>query len=242
MEKTLEEIRNFLKQHQTIYGSTLYLEGRLSSRALAEVKPQRISQTPQVLKKRPALLKQKSPALQAYYEEIKDCRKCSLADSRKNFVFGYGHPNAKVMFIGEAPGRDEDEQGLPFVGPAGKLLDKMLQAINLNREDIFIANVLKCRPPRNRDPLPEEVAACEPYLLRQLQMIAPQVLVALGRVAGQTLLRSSNSLSELRQTVHTYNNIPLLITYHPAALLRNPRWKQSSWQDLKRLRAMLGTS
>ncbi|HEM49512.1 MAG TPA: uracil-DNA glycosylase, partial [Caldithrix sp.] len=131
---------------------------------------------------------------------------------------------------------DEDEQGIPFVGRAGKLLDKMLAAIGLHRSDIFIANVLKCRPPQNRDPLPDEILHCEPYLKKQLEIIQPKVLVALGRIAGQVLLKRTDSLSVLRQEPLLYEKTPLIVTYHPAALLRNPQWKQNAWIDLKKIK------
>jgi DNA polymerase len=140
------------------------------------------------------------------------------------------------MFVGEAPGQDEDEQGIPFVGRAGKLLDKMLAAIGLHRNDVFIANVLKCRPPQNRDPLSDEIAQCEPYLKKQMNLIEPKVLVALGRIAGQVLLKRNDSLSVLRQETLLYEKTPLIVTYHPAALLRNPQWKQNAWIDLKKIK------
>ncbi len=171
-----------------------------------------------------------------FYHQIKECQKCSLGKTRKNFVFGSGNPNADAMFIGEAPGADEDSIGKPFVGRAGQLLTKMLAAINFNREDVFIANILKCRPPNNRDPLPEEVNECEPYLHRQIELIQPNVIMALGRISGQTLLRTSGSLRDLRGKLHYYCDIPMILTYHPAALLRNPNWKYNAWDDLKYFR------
>ncbi|HGY56648.1 MAG TPA: uracil-DNA glycosylase [Caldithrix abyssi] len=179
---------------------------------------------------------QRSPELEAFYQEIKDCQRCPLGKTRTNFVFGVGHPQARVMFIGEAPGQDEDLQGIPFVGRAGKLLDKMLQAIGMRRDDVYIANVLKCRPPGNRDPLPDEIVECEPYLKKQLEMIKPRVLVALGRVSGKLLTKEEKSLRELRQNEADYEGIPLVVTYHPAALLRNPQWKQYAWEDFKKIR------
>ncbi|HID40399.1 MAG TPA: uracil-DNA glycosylase [Calditrichaeota bacterium] len=178
--------------------------------------------------------------MEAFYQEIKDCQRCPLAKTRTNFVFGSGHPQAKVMFIGEAPGHEEDLQGIPFVGRAGKLLDKMLQAIGLSREDVYIANVLKCRPPGNRDPLPDEIGACEPYLKKQLEIIRPKVLVALGRVSGKVLTREEKSLRDLRENPNDYQGIPLIVTYHPAALLRNPLWKQNAWEDFKRIKKIAG--
>lgn len=240
----IDAVERFFKQYQTVYGKGLYLRQPLVDDVELERpvrKPQPVAR-PAVRSARPALqLKQRSPELQAFYEEIKDCQKCALGKTRKNFVFGYGNPKARVMFIGEAPGREEDEQGVPFVGPAGKLLDKMLASIGIRREDIFIANVLKCRPPYNRDPLPDEVSQCEPYLKKQIEMVGPQILVALGRIAGQSLLRNTETLSNLRSSEHEYEGKPLLVTYHPAALLRNPRWKAQSWEDLKKLRRLLNT-
>jgi DNA polymerase len=143
------------------------------------------------------------------------------------------------MLIGEAPGRDEDLQGIPFVGRAGQLLTLMLSAIDLKREDVFIANVLKCRPPNNRDPLPEEIDKCEPYLLKQIDLIAPRLIVAMGRFAAASLLRSRAALGTLRGELHTYNEVPLIVTYHPAALLRNPQLKKETWEDLKKISAYL---
>ncbi|MCD6375292.1 MAG: uracil-DNA glycosylase, partial [Caldisericaceae bacterium] len=183
--------------------------------------------------------KQTSPELQAFYEQIKDCQKCDLHKTRKNFVFGYGNAHAEVMFVGEAPGRDEDEQGLPFVGVSGKLLDKIFAAIDLKREDVYIANVIKCRPPNNRNPKPEEIAQCEPYLIQQIDLIKPKLIVALGLFAANTLLKAQRSLSELRKKEHSYQGIPLIVTYHPSALLRKPILKAESWKDFKKIRAFL---
>lgn len=159
--------------------------------------------------------------LDLFYEEIRDCQKCALGKTRHHLVFGAGNPHADLMFVGEAPGEQEDLSGIPFVGRAGKLLDKVLQEIGLSREDIFIANVLKCRPPGNRDPLPEEIALCEPYLHRQIELIKPRVIVALGRIAGNTLLRESNALKDMRGRTYSYHDTDLRVTYHPAAILRN---------------------
>ena len=142
------------------------------------------------------------------------------------------------MFIGEAPGRDEDLQGEPFVGRSGQLLTKIIGAIGLTREDVYIANILKCRPPQNRDPAGGEVAACEPHLKRQLAIIHPRVICCLGRIAAQTLLNTDLSLKRLRESVHFYAGIPVMATYHPAALLRNPQWKRDTWNDVRKLRVL----
>ncbi|MEO6444303.1 MAG: uracil-DNA glycosylase family protein [Gemmatimonadaceae bacterium] len=167
------------------------------------------------------------------------CTRCSLYKSAKNVVPGEGNPQADFVCVGEAPGANEDEQGRPFVGQSGQLLTKILAAINLTREDVFICNVLKHRPPGNRNPLPDEVAACSPYLVRQLELIRPKVVVALGTFAAQTLLQSKEPLGKLRGMIHRYYGVPLIVTYHPAALLRNPSWKRPTWEDVQLARRIL---
>ena len=166
------------------------------------------------------------------------CTKCSLGHTRKNFVFGVGNPNADLVLVGEAPGADEDEQGEPFVGRAGQLLNKILEAIHFKREEVYICNILKCRPPNNRDPQPNEIELCEPYLWKQLEIIKPKLILCLGRIAGQALLKTNSSLSQLRGKVHDYRGIKLMVTYHPAALLRNPNWKKPAWEDVQQLRKL----
>ena len=177
--------------------------------------------------------------MEALYRQIEGCDRCQLAGTRTKFVFGEGHPRADLVLIGEAPGRQEDLQGRPFVGPAGQLLTKMLAAIGLEREEVFIGNILKCRPPGNRDPLPEEVRCCEPHLLAQLSILQPAIICALGRIAAQTLLRTKSPLGRLRGRIHLYGDIPLVATYHPAALLRNQHLKRGAWEDLLLLRSEL---
>jgi uracil-DNA glycosylase len=174
--------------------------------------------------------------LQALHESIRDCRNCGLSAGRHVVVFGDGDPDAGVMFVGEAPGAEEDRKGLPFVGKAGELLTRMIESIGLTRETVYIANVIKCRPPGNRDPDPEEVAACQPYLLRQIRTIRPTVICTLGRFAAQTLLQTDTPMGKLRGHLYEYEGIKLVPTYHPAALLRNEQWKRPTWEDLKRLR------
>lgn len=159
-------------------------------------------------------------ALRVIAEEVAVCRKCRLWEKRINTVPGDGAPNAKLVFVGEAPGQQEDLQGIPFVGRAGKLLEKLLLDIGLKREQVFICNVVKCRPPENRDPLPDEISACEPFLLKQLEIIKPAVICALGRHAAQTLLQDSTGINRLRGRFYNYHGIPLLPTLHPAAVLR----------------------
>jgi uracil-DNA glycosylase len=170
---------------------------------------------------------------------IENCTKCSLHETRTNFVFGVGNPNAKVMVIGEAPGADEDKKGEPFVGRAGQLLDKMLIAINFPREEVFIANILKSRPPENRPPQPAEVAACEPYLWKQIDIIKPKMILCMGRVAVVNLLKNGiDTLKGLRGNVYDFRGAKVMVTYHPAALLRNPAWKVDAWADLQQFRKL----
>jgi uracil-DNA glycosylase family 4 len=169
-----------------------------------------------------------------------DCTRCKLHTlGRKQVVFGLGNPDADLMFVGEAPGADEDLQGIPFVGRAGQLLTKMIEAINLRREDVYIANVIKCRPPGNRNPEPDEIAQCEPFLFQQIAAINPKVIVALGSFAAKTLLRSDDSISRLRGRIYDFHGAKLIPTFHPSFLLRSPDRKRDAWEDLKRARALL---
>lgn len=169
---------------------------------------------------------------------ICNCVKCPLGQTRTKFVFGVGNPNADIVLVGEAPGADEDMQGEPFVGRAGQLLNKILEAVHFKREEVYICNILKCRPPNNREPQPDEIDACEPHLWKQLELIKPKIIVCLGRVAGQTLLRTTETLTNLRGKIHNYRGIKLVVTYHPAALLRNPNWKKPTWEDVQWIRKM----
>ncbi|MGQ3685742.1 MAG: uracil-DNA glycosylase [Candidatus Loosdrechtia sp.] len=177
--------------------------------------------------------------LELLQQEMLVCHKCPLQKTRTNLVFGTGNPAADLMFVGEAPGRDEDTQGEPFVGRAGQLLNKIIEAIGMNRGDVYIANVLKCRPPANRNPLPDEIALCMPYLLKQIEIIKPKVLCALGTFAAQTLLGTKASVGALRGKFHDYKGIPLMVTFHPAYLLRNPNDKVKVWEDIKKVRDLL---
>ena len=178
-------------------------------------------------------------SLDAVSKAIATCTRCPLYSTAKNPVPGEGNPTAEFMLVGEAPGATEDETGRPFVGQAGQLLEKILAAIKFNREDVFIVNVLKHRPPGNRNPRPEEVSACSPYLIRQIELIRPKVLVALGTFAAQTLLDTKLSIGKLRGQIHRYYGVPLIVTYHPAALLRNPAWKRPTWEDVQLARRIL---
>lgn len=170
---------------------------------------------------------------------VAGCTRCPLYATALNPVPGAGHPQADFMIVGEAPGASEDEAGVPFVGASGQLLTKIIGAIGLAREDVFIANVLKHRPPGNRNPLPEEVTACSPYLVRQIELVRPRVILALGTFAAQTLLETRLTIGKLRGQVHRYYGVPLIVTYHPAALLRNPAWKRPTWEDVQLARRIL---
>lgn len=172
-------------------------------------------------------------------QTVSGCTKCDLHQSRSQTVFGVGNRNARLLIIGEAPGKDEDLQGEPFVGRAGQLLNAMLAAIGLQREQIYIANVLKCRPPNNRDPLPAEAQACAPWLQQQIALIQPGLIFVLGRIAAHHLLNTDRSLASLRGRTHQYAGIPLIVSYHPAYLLRQPVEKRKSWQDLKYVKSFL---
>lgn len=213
MNPNPESFEKYLEQTQELYGNTLYYEGS----TIANTEISNIN-------------------LESFYKSICSCQECPLGKTRNNFVFGVGNPQADIVFVGEAPGEKEDQLGVPFVGRAGKLLDKILSAINVSREDIYICNVVKCRPPNNRDPLPAEVEKCEPYLVQQLQIIKPKLIVALGRVSACTLLKKKEPLKDLRNKIFKYAGIDLLVTYHPAAILRNPNFKKPTWDDFKIIR------
>ena len=172
-------------------------------------------------------------ALEAVRAELGDCRRCSLGSLRHRLVFGEGNPHAELVFVGEAPGADEDAQGRPFVGRAGQLLTRIIAAMGLKREEVYICNILKCRPPGNRNPQPEEIAACEPFLIRQIEAIRPRVLCALGGFAAHTLLKSEAPITVLRGRFQAYQGIPLMPTYHPAYLLRNSGAKKQVWEDVQ---------
>lgn len=182
----------------------------------------------------------KGAALEALRGEIGDCRRCPLSTGRKNLVFGNGNPDAELVFVGEAPGREEDIQGEAFVGSAGQLLTRIIGAMGLSREQVYICNVIKCRPPGNRDPLPSEIERCEPFLKRQLDILDPRIICALGSFAARTLLRTEERISRLRGRVLEYNGIPLVPTYHPSYLLRNPHAKRDVWMDIQKIMGILG--
>jgi DNA polymerase len=186
------------------------------------------------------VIQDKPAALQAIREDIGDCTRCRLHKGRTNLVFGVGNVNADIMFVGEGPGADEDAQGEPFVGRAGQLLNNMITAMGLKREDVYIANVVKCRPPGNRTPEKDECDVCSPFLLRQIEVVRPKVIVALGAVAAKTLLAVNDSMANLRGRWYDFRGSKLAVTYHPAYLLRDPRQKKEAWKDLQMVMKYLG--
>ena len=182
----------------------------------------------------------KETALSALGKEFAECSLCGLCKTRTHVVFGTGNPHAELMFVGEAPGYDEDRQGEPFVGAAGQLLTKIIEAMKLRRQDVYIANCLKCRPPQNRNPLPSEIATCKPILLKQIEIIQPRIVCALGKFAAQTLLGTQEPISRMRGRFFDWNGVKLLPTFHPAYLLRNPSDKKLVWEDMKKIMQELG--
>jgi DNA polymerase len=236
VDDILDKLSDYFKAQKDLFGSDLLLNHRFRDE-LPVKKPVKNSYP-----KETAADEQNLGRLESFYHEIKECMKCPLGATRTNFVFGVGNAEADLMLVGEAPGRDEDLKGIPFVGRAGQLLTLMLQSIGLKRDEVFIANVLKCRPPNNRDPQPDEIDKCEPYLLKQIEMISPKLIVTLGRFASASLLRTKSALGTLREQVHDYNQVPLIVTYHPAALLRNPQLKKQAWMDLMKISEYLEKS
>jgi DNA polymerase len=182
----------------------------------------------------------KLPTLESVRDELGECTRCKLHKGRRNIVFGVGNPRARLMFVGEAPGEDEDLQGFPFVGRAGQLLTKMIEAMGLRREDVYICNTVKCRPPNNRNPEPDELESCEPFLKGQLAAVRPEAIVTLGKFAAQSLLREATPITRLRGQWREYQGIPLMPTFHPAYLLRSPQEKGKVWADLQEVMKKLG--
>ncbi|MDE3056523.1 MAG: uracil-DNA glycosylase [Bacteroidota bacterium] len=226
LQQVLSNIQKFFMQEVDLFGNVMYPSESGKGKKTDETAAAGYPQEPWA----------SAAALDELNARICECQKCSLGVTRTKFVFGVGNPHAEIVLIGEAPGADEDAQGEPFVGRAGQLLNKILEAIHLKREEVFICNILKCRPPNNRDPQPEEVEQCEPYLWKQLELIKPKIILCLGRISAQTLLKTNDSLTKLREKVHDYRGIPLMVTFHPAALLRNPGWKRPTWEDVQKFR------
>ena len=197
--------------------------------------PVPLGQNPHLPQDSEDLAQQRHSALQVVREILGDCRRCKLHTHRTHIVFGTGNPNADLVFVGEGPGEEEDRQGEPFVGKAGQLLNRMILAMGLRREEVYIANIVKCRPPNNRNPEPEEIASCEPFLMQQLAVIRPAVICALGNFAAQTLLHTRVKISQLRGKFHDYQGVKVMPTFHPAYLLRNPQDKRLAWEDLQKI-------
>ncbi|MBN2012740.1 uracil-DNA glycosylase [candidate division KSB1 bacterium] len=218
-ESLITDVQNYLHYQKEVYGDELYVDASVEA---IPVNPQPIQ---------PADLIQLDAV-------AKSCTKCSLHSRRQHVVFGKGNPNADVMIIGEGPGVDEDKQGEPFVGAAGQLLTKILAAIELKRDEVYITNIVKCHPPNNRDPLPEEQAACRPFLEQQIKLIRPKFILALGRVAGQVLSERMQPLNSLRGKTYDFLSAKVIVTYHPAALLRHPEWKRDTWEDVQMLQRL----
>lgn len=222
INKELEEIIKAVKKHIEIEN----LEGSSDLLVKGE-KVQKVTKAQKVL------------TLETLKEDVSICTKCDLSKTRTNIVFGAGSPKAELMFVGEAPGMEEDLQAMPFVGRAGQLLTKIIESIGLRRQDVYIANILKCRPPQNRNPLPTEILACENYLIKQIELIEPKVICALGKFATQALLRVQDPISKLRGRFFDYHGIKLMPTFHPAYLLRNSSGKREVWEDMKKIRKEL---
>jgi uracil-DNA glycosylase len=253
LDTLVDDVMRFLQFQSSISGGRLYLGNAGEQENRHALPPQELSVEEVIVQKGKvspvthSLLDigeewMSASTLESLDAQICTCMKCPLGKTRTKFVFGVGNPKAEIMLIGEAPGADEDRQGEPFVGRAGQLLNKILEAVGLKREEVYICNILKCRPPNNRDPQAQEVEQCEPYLQKQIELIHPKIILALGRIAGQTLLRTNDPLTVLRGRVHDYLGIPMMIVYHPAALLRNPNWKRTMWEDMKQFKAYYDTN
>ena len=254
MAELLTDIRRFILEEFQLFGDVLLIDEhvpdprppapeeitmpRKTKAAAREEEPLLFEETIARTPARPKEPWEDARSLDELYGMIHDCSKCDLWQTRTNFVFGTGNPHATFMLVGEAPGADEDAQGEPFVGRAGQLLNKILEAIHFKREDVYIANILKSRPPNNRKPMPGEVEACLPYLRKQIQLIKPKLILCLGLTAAENLLGTTEGLGRLRGRVLEYEGTPVMITYHPAALLRNPAWKRPTWEDVQAARTL----
>jgi uracil-DNA glycosylase family 4 len=228
----LNDVKRYLMQQEDLFGNIIYSDEKgLASRKGKEKQPA----GEEALEKLKTISEPWARAITLGELDgmICTCMKCPLGATRNNFVFGVGNPHADVVLIGEAPGAEEDAQGEPFVGRAGQLLNKILEAVGMTREEVYICNIIKCRPPENREPLPSEMETCVPYLWKQLELIKPKIILCLGRVSAQMLLKTNDGLNKLRGKVFDYQGSKVLITYHPAALLRNPAWKRPTWEDMQ---------
>ena len=263
VNKLLSETESIIKNFDRFYSGKLYIDKNVPEKALVEsVETVEIVDAPKSKVRKPAAnvvqnnksavaeidifgnenIKREewefAETLDELNSKINNCMKCGLGKTRTNFVFGVGNPKADIVVIGEAPGADEDSQGEPFVGRAGQLLNKILEATGFAREEVFILNILKCRPPGNRNPAPDEVELCRPYLEKQLKLINPKLILLLGKVASESLLKTKEPLNKLRGKTHDYKGWKVRVTFHPAALLRNPNWKRPTWEDMQEFKAL----
>ncbi len=237
-DKFKKQIIEALKDQKEIFGDDLF-EENISNRITTIVadKKEKYGVEPELF---PGEKEEweKAETLEKLEKLIKDCTACKLCEGRNKFVFGSGNPNADVMCVGEGPGAEEDKQGLPFVGRAGQLLTDILKAIKFERDEVYIANIVKCRPPGNRTPLPDEMDTCLPYLRKQYELIQPKLILCLGLTAAKGLLKSRESLTSMRGKIYEFEDAKVMVTYHPAALLRNPNWKRPCWEDLKKFKQL----
>ena len=260
VNKLLAETESIIKNFDRFYSDKLYIDKNVPEKALVESEV--ITEAPKPKVRKPAAnavqnnksavaeidifgnenIKREewefAETLDELNSKINTCMKCGLGKTRTNFVFGVGNPKADIVVIGEAPGADEDSQGEPFVGRAGQLLNKILEATGFAREEVFILNILKCRPPGNRNPAPDEVELCRPYLEKQLKLINPKLILLLGKVASESLLKTKEPLNKLRGKTHDYKGWKVRVTFHPAALLRNPNWKRPTWEDMQEFKSL----
>jgi uracil-DNA glycosylase family 4 len=244
MADLLSDLRQFFLRERELFGETLLIDTQPRGGAAVPARKHTdpAAADPGLFELPPAALTSEpwgdAASLDDFNAAICTCMKCPLGATRTKFVFGVGNPRATLMLIGEAPGADEDAQGEPFVGRAGQLLNKILEAIRFKREEVYICNILKCRPPGNRKPAPEEVEQCIPYLRKQIALIRPKLILCLGLTAAENLLQTKEGLGKLRGRILQYEGIPLMVTYHPAALLRNPNWKRPAWEDVQAARKL----
>lgn len=253
LKELVDELKNYLEFRQSMGIKTIPAQTLESKENISE-NPEKIEPRTEPMPKKSAniaediitieepagLFDGKIMTLEEIREEIGDCTRCQLHEGRTNLVFGDGNTKARLMFVGEGPGRDEDMQGKPFVGRSGKLLTKIIEAMGLSREDVYIGNVVKCRPPNNRTPEQNEMDTCEQFLFKQIRFIKPEVIVCLGATAAKSILKTKASLGSLRGKFHNYSGSKLMVTYHPAALLRNPNFKKPAWEDMQVVMKELG--
>lgn len=240
MSDIQKKIKSSLELQKEIFGDELYQisfhNNKSNKKSLANNSETFSSVETEISEKENEFLKAEN--LDELYQMICHCQKCPLGKTRNKFVFGKGNSDADVLVIGEGPGADEDIKGEPFVGRAGQLLTDILKAINFSRDEVYITNIVKCRPPGNRTPLPSEMETCIPYLLKQIELIKPKLILCLGLTAAQGLLKKKDTLSNFRGKVFEFGNAKVMVTYHPAALLRNPNWKRDCWEDVKKFRKL----